>query len=228
MKLIIFSLSLFLSANLCLYAQNTVGSGNLTDGFKIMRGDTKGTPFLTEEWYVGYGIFENGETSRPQKMNYDIHGNNLVYQTGGSDNILKLLDSGFEGFILKGKENDFLFSKINGDQFEKPKKETKYYKIVKAPSRKVIVEFKKELDDPNASGWTSSTQNTKSAEYEMETNYYVLNPGNKYEEVKLKKNSVLKVFKNKKKELESYIQKNDLDLDNPEELVELVEYYYTL
>lgn len=228
MKLIIFSLSLFLSANLCLHAQNTVGSGNLTDGFKIMRGDTKGTPFLTEEWYVGYGIFENGETTRPQKMNYDIHGNNLVYQTAGSDNILKLLDAGFEGFILKGKDNDFLFSKIKGDRFDKPKRETKYYQIVKAPSRKVIVEFKKELDDPNATGWTSSTQNTKSAEYEMETNYYVLNPSNKYEEVKLKKNSVLKVFKNRKKELESYIQKNDLDLETPEELVDLVEYYYTL
>ncbi len=223
----LFYLSLFLIPTL-IAAQNPVNSGDLRDGFKIMRGNTKGTPFLTEKWHVGYGVFENGNTSRPQKMNYDIHGNNLVYQTGENSQVLKLLDNEFTGFILKGQNEDLIFTKVPGNQFDDAKKEAKYYKVVKAPSRKVLVEFQKDFDDPNASGWTSSTQNTKTAEYDLEINYYVLNPENKYEEVKLKERSVLKVFKNKKDELETFIESNNIDLETPEDLLKIVEYYYSI
>ncbi|APG61154.1 hypothetical protein LPB144_12410 [Christiangramia salexigens] len=193
-----------------------------------MRGDTKGTPFLTEDWYVGYGIYENGETTRPQRLNYDIHGNNLVYKVGASETVNKLLDTNFKGFALKSEEKDYLFTRLDGSKFEKEKDQAKYYQIVEAPSKKVIIEFTKELEDPNAGGWTSSMNNTTTAEYEMNTSYYILNRNGKYEEVKLRKNSVLRTLGDKKEQIKAYISRNNLSLDTPEELLRIVEYYYSL
>ena len=209
-------------------AQNPTNSGDMRDGFKIMRGEAEGTPFLTEKWFVGYGVFDNGETSRPQQMNYDIHGNNLVYKTAGNDNVLKLLDNRFTGFILKTDEGDYLFTKIKGSQFDKKKDETKYYKVVQAPSTKVIIEYKKDLDDPNASGWQSSQQNTKNAEYDLKMDYYVQRKDGKYEEVKLNNRKVLKVFKDKKDQLEKYMASNSIDIETPEDLLQVTEYYHSL
>ncbi|MFV8224955.1 hypothetical protein [Christiangramia aquimixticola] len=211
-----------------LLGQNPTNSGNLADGFKIMRSESKGTPFLTEDWHVGYGILPDGKTTRPQQMNYDVHGNNLVYKIAGSDQVLKLLDNSLTGFIIKSKEKDLLFAKIGGEEFEKQKDETKYYQIVQAPSRAVLIEYVKELEDPNASGWTSSQSNTLASEYKMKTDYYVLNKNGKYEDVKLKNRSVLKVFKDKKKKIEAYLESNGLEIETPEDLLQVSEYYQTL
>ncbi|MCP9201552.1 hypothetical protein MKO06_16700 [Gramella sp. GC03-9] len=226
MKYLIY-LSIFFISVLT-QAQNPVNSGDLSDGFKIMRNDLKGSPFLTQKWYVGHGVLKDGKLTTPQIMNYDIHGNNLVYKANENEDVLKLLDNNFTGFILKAETGELIFTKIPGEQFEKNKKDTKYYQIVNPPSRLVVTEFYKELDDPNASGWTSSTQSTKSAEYDLEVDYYVLNPKNKYEEVKLKERAILKIFDDKKKELESFINSNDIDINSPEDLFKIVEHYYSL
>lgn len=211
-----------------LSAQNPNNTGNLADGFKIMRSDAEGSPFLSDQWYIGYGIFKDGEITRPQQMNYDIHGNNLVYKTAGNDKVLKLVDNTFQGFILKDGEEKLLFSKIPGNAFEKQKDNEKYYQIVHAPSQKVIVEYTKKLDDPNASGWMSSKDNTLNAKYEMDIEYYVMNKNGKYEEVKLKNNSLLKVFKDKKDQLNAFLKSKDLDIESPEDLYVVTEYYYSI
>ena len=211
-----------------LTAQNPTNSGNLADGFKIMRGESKTNPFLADNWYVGYGVFEDGRMSQAYNLNYDIHDNNLVYKEPGSNTIMKLIDPGFVGFVLKGENEEYLFSKIDGSNFDNEKKEAKFYRIVKAPSRNMIVELEKELDDPNATGWQSSTQNTKNAEYELKTRYYVLRKDGKYDHVKLKNRSILKVYNDKQKELKKYMKMNDIDIKTPEDLFRVVEYYHSL
>ncbi len=223
-----FSLLLFLFSMTTVISQNPTNSGNLADGFKIMRSESKGTPFLTEDWLVGYGIFEDGKTSRPQQLNYDVHGNNLVYKVAGSNQVLKLLDNSFTGFILKGEEEDLLFTKIEGSQFEKPRDQTKYYQIVQAPSRTVLIEYEKELNDPNASGWMSSMDNSLSPEYELKTSYYVLNKNNKYEKVKLKNKSALKVFKDKKGKISDFMSSKKIEIETPMDLLLVADYYHTL
>ena len=227
MKFIISLLfSLLTISTVC--SQNPTNSGNLSDGFKIMRGDSKGTPFLTEAWHVGYGILEDGTVTRPQQLNYDIHGNNLVYKTGSSDQVMKLLDNSFTGFLLKDEDGDLLFAKIDGNDFDKSKDDTKYYQIVKAPSRAVIVEYVKKLKDPNSSGWTSSMNNTLSSEYVLSTYYYVLNKDNKYEKVKLSNKGALKVFKDRKNKISSFIKSNNIKIETPMDLFQVAEYYHSL
>jgi len=182
--IILIAISLYSTT---MIGQNPTNSGNLSDGFRITRSSPKGNPFLSSEWYVGYGINEDGSTTRPQQMNYDIHGNNLVYKTGTNGETMKLIDDSFKGFILKNKNSELLFSKINGDKFEREKRQTRYFQILSPPSQFVIIEYTKDLNDPNASGWTSSKDNTLSSEYDLNTKYYVLNDENLYTEVKLKR-----------------------------------------
>ena len=62
----------------------------------------------------------------------------------------------------------------------------------------------------------------------MDTKYYILNKNKKYEEVKLKEKSLLKVYKDKKDQLSKYIKTNNIDIDSPEDMVPLVEYYLSL
>ncbi len=211
------------------FSQNDIPTGNISDGYKIIRGEAKGTPFLFDNWYVGYGIYNGGGKSEPQLMNYDIHQNNVVYKTSeSSNNIMILQDTSFKGIILKNEANEILLSKIPGYDFEKSKKDEKYYEIASPPSNSVIIEYNKKLDDPNASGWTSSTNNSYNAEYKFKMNYYVLNRNNKYEEVKLKNKSLIKTFKDKKDKIEKYIEDNNIDIESPADMVPVVEYYHTL
>ncbi len=227
MKINILILSLlFTSITL---AQSDLANGSLTDGYKINRGTADGTPFLFENWNVGYGIFESGSKSEPQIMNYDIHQNNIVYKTAaGSNNIMVLQDSGFKGMLLKNENAEVLLSKIPGYEFAKTKKETKYYEIASPPSNKVIIEYVKEIDDPNASGWASSNTNSYNAEYKLKIEYYILNKDSKYEEVKLKNKSLIKAFKDKKAKVEKYIEDNNIDIETAADMVPVVEYYHSL
>lgn len=223
--IILIAISLYSTT---MIGQNPTNSGNLSDGFRITRSSPKGNPFLSSEWYVGYGINEDGSTTRPQQMNYDIHGNNLVYKTGTNGETMKLIDDSFKGFILKNKNSELLFSKINGDKFEREKRQTRYFQILSPPSQFVIIEYTKDLNDPNASGWTSSKDNTLSSEYDLNTKYYVLNDENLYTEVKLKRNSILRALKEKKDELKAYITSNKLDFDSEMDLVQLMQFYHSL
>ncbi|WBL26176.1 hypothetical protein [Zunongwangia sp. HGR-M22] len=227
MKIKLLALSLFTYA--AALSQSDIATGNISDGYKITRGGTNGTPFLFDEWHVGYGIYANETRSDAQLINYDIHQNNIVYKTtSGSNNIMVLKDSGFKGMIIQNSNAKVLLNKIPGYDFEKNKKETKYYEIVSPPSKIVIIEYIKDLDDPNASGWTSSSNNTYNAEYKFKTKYYVINNNNKYEEVKLKNRSVIKIFKDKKAKISRYLEEKNIEIEEPIDLIPVAEYYHSL
>lgn len=210
-------------------AQNDRGSTRLSDGFKITRGEEKGSPFLLAEWVLGYGINKDSTLTPPMLLNYDISGNNLTYRIGeGQEDIMKVTED-YMGFVLKGEGiPDMAFMKLDGSQFEKSKKESKYYLIAKAPSKKVVVEQIKSFDDPNSSGWAASSSNNKVGEYKYKEKLYILNKEGKYSEVKSNKSSILKLFKDQKKKVSDFISSEDLDLNLLNDLVRVTEYYYTL
>lgn len=226
--LTIFGILLF---SVSLTAQNDKGTTSLSDGYKITRGDIKGHPFVLEDFKLGYGVFNDGRQSDAQLFNYDVYGNNLTYKLSPDADVMVLDEDSFVGFVIQAehpKDDDMVFRKIQGSEFEKDKGEVKFYEIAKAPSSKVIIEYVKEYDDPNSSGWSSSSTNTRSAEYELKTTVYVLNKNGKYEDVKLRKRSVLKLFKDKKSQLSKFIDNNRIEFDEAKDLVDLVEYYHEI
>ena len=91
-------------------------------------------------------------------------------------------------------ENKYIYTKIGRDKFSRKKKEDKYYQLIDAPNKNILLETSKKLKDPNASGWTSSRDNTLSASFVMKTQYYVLNKDKVYVKTKLSSGSVAKAL----------------------------------
>lgn len=223
----ILSLVLIFSSFL-VSGQHDTGTNSISDGYRTTRGGVKGHPFFLDEWVVGYGIQADSTLTQPEMFNYDIHQNNLTYRTGnGSKDIMVVTNESLIGFILKNKgSQDITFLKLKGDQFEKNKKENKFYMVLDPATKNVIVEPIKELDDPNASGWAASSTNTKSAEYDYKENIYILNNNGKYEQVNLKKSSVLKALKDKRNEVSRYISSQNIQFNSAEDLLPILEFYH--
>ncbi|WP_228852350.1 hypothetical protein [Aegicerativicinus sediminis] len=204
-------------------SQNPANTGNLQDGFKIMRENVKGTPFLTSNWIEGYGIYSSGTKTEVLQLNYDLYGDKLVFKNSAGD-VLEMLDEDLVGFILADEEENYIFIKIPQENLVDQKKPRKYFHLVDAPNKYVVVQYDKELDDPNKSGWTSSTSNTLSAEYKLNSKIFVLNPQDNYVELKPKNKALSKAFANDSK-MESYLKQHKIEDLN--DLVLAMRSYYS-
>lgn len=214
-------------SSLLLSGQNDIGSSNIKDGYKATRDGVKGHPFFLEEWVVGYGIMPDSSLTKPEMFNYDIHQNNLTYKTGdGANDIMTVTNESLIGFILKDKGGDKTFLKINKQHFDKNKKENKFYLVLDSSTKYVILEPIKKLDDPNASGWSASSSNTKSAEYDYKENLYILNGDHKFVLIKLNKSSVLNALKDKRSDISNFISSKNIDLDDPKDLIQIMQFYH--
>lgn len=221
--ILIFSL-----VSLTIISQSHDGTSTMSGGFTLGQGQTIGHPFFFDNWVYGQAIDLDGNFSEKKYFVFDIYHNRLFFKANEND-MLALDENKYAGFILTGNDNkDYVFTKLEGSKFEKEKKETKFYQIAKAPSNKVIIESEKLFKDPNSSGWSSSRYNNKGGEYKLATRIYVLDKNKKYIKVNVNQSSIINVFKNKKNELITFIKKNNILINNPEDLLPIVEYYHTL
>jgi len=228
MKKIVYLLVLSIS---CFsFAQNDIGGNTITDGFQIRASAEKGSPYLLTEWVSGYIVDLNGNLSEEKKLNYNIYENVLTYKTkNGSNKIMAINPENYSGFVLTdANKKDYLFTKVKGDQFTKEKKETRFYQIIVPPSKNVLLETSKTLNDPNKSGWISSQNTTKRAEYESDNAYYVLAKDKKYTKISLKNSSVIKAFKDKKNEVSAFIKSNNIKIQTAADVDKVAVYYHSL
>ncbi|GGG89813.1 hypothetical protein GCM10011416_02910 [Polaribacter pacificus] len=232
MKLIQKVLIMFLitlSANSI--AQGSDNSGNINSGFRFAIDDQKGHPFLKSDWYEGNFVKNDGTTSDKMLINYQIVDNFLTVMKmeGGEKIFLKINNDDYKGFVIKDKDNKvFIYKKIEGNLFDSKKKEDKFYLMSNPPKSTIVIESTKTYKDPNASGWSSSTNTTKRGEYKSSTTAYVLNKDNKYVKVKYSTSSIAKAFSDKKKEIKAFIKKQNIKIDDAADLIPIVDYYYSI
>lgn len=225
MKSKLLTLIIFFTTQLII-CQNPIGTGSLSDGYKIMRNNSLTTPFLTSDWNIGYGIDLNGIATKPLILNYDIHGNNLVYKNSNNSETLKLVDSNLAGFIINIDSTNKIFKKIEGHKFDRKKRESKYYQIPFVELNSIIIEYSKTLEDPYHSRWSSSTNNSSSSEYKETVKYYILNKKDKFVEISLNNRSVKKALKNRSDALETYLKNNKIS--SLDELKTLMLFYNSI
>ncbi len=226
----IFTVLLVTFSVLIVNGQNNIATSNVGDGFKTFRKGTKGHQFLLDEWVDGYLVENSGKLTEKKLLNYDIHFNKPTYKLDRSVKDVMVLDRNlYSGFILlDAKSNRYIFSKVEGSKFAKSKKEDKYYQLINAPGKNIILESSKKLKDPNASGWTASSNNNLAAKFVMKSQYYVLNKNNMYVKVKLSSGSISKALKDKKKEVKAFIKSKGLKLKSTDDLIQIMNYYATL
>ena len=211
-------------------AQNAGGGTDISDGFKIFRSKVQGHQYLLEKWVPGFLVDMNGKVSEKKLLNYDIKNNFATYKTSNQQKEVMVINSDlYSGFLLTGADNKrYLFSKIAGDAFKKPKKMTKFYQLINSPSKRIILESKKNFKDPNASGWAASNGSSVAAKYTLSKSLYVLNRAGKYVKIKASASSLTKALKDKKKELRNYIKSNNISIKNASDLIPVVDYYHSL
>jgi len=222
---------LILSVAVVGFAQGDRGTSDIAHGIKLRKDNFKGHAYLLNDWVSGFAVDLNGKLTEEKLLNYDIYQNKLTFKREtASDDIMVITTSSYSGFMLTDSESkrDYLFTKLDGNQFRKAKKQTKFYEIVSAPSKNVILESVKILKDPNASGWSSSRLTTKNAEFVMKTYVYVLDSNNKYSKVGISRGSLLKVFKDKKKEISNFMKQNNITINEAADMVAVVEHYHSL
>ncbi|MCQ0111075.1 hypothetical protein SAMN04487906_2234 [Zhouia amylolytica] len=207
---------------------NNRGASSISDGFTSSQVAAKGSPFFLKSWSKGNVVDQNGKFLDQTQLIYNTYNNQLFFRKNDNEDP-KLVDGNtFPGFVLNHDNNTYIFSKISSSEFVDTKQKTKYYCIANPPYRKVIVEYSSDFKDPNASGWQSSRYNNKGGEFDQDTNVFVMNKYDKYEEVKLNKSSVLNFFADKKDEIKKYLKDNNIKLKEPADLVPVVKYYYSL
>ena len=222
---------LFSIITLNISAQSFNNSNSLADGFRLGIEDKKGHPFLINDWHSGNLVKNDGSATEKMLLNYHVVDNVLVSMkmVNGEKTFFKLNTNDYTGFVIKDDKNRVhLYTKVEGSQFSKKKKETKFYLIVSVPNKNVLLETTKSFKDPNANGWSASTNTTKRGSFKTRTQAYVLTKSGKYAKVKLSNSGIQKVFKDKKKELKSYMNKNNIRVEEAKDLVKVVEYYHSL
>lgn len=211
------------------YAQNTRGTGTLSNDFSLKKNGTKGHVYLLNDWSEGIIVESNGNQKTVALLNFDIFNNQLTFKSHKTDTNAKVFSTAaHNGFSISDEHGkNFEFIKIEGSKFLKSKKETGFYQSLLSENT-IIVEHRKKLNDPNASGWSSSSTTTKSAEYQTYENTYALNKQGKYVKVQQSQGSVLKALKDKKKELANYIKQEHLNIKKTSDFISLVNYYHSL
>jgi len=212
-------------------SQSSNNSNSFGSGFRLGIESEEGHPFLINDWYNGNLVKNDGTLTGKILLNYHLVDNLLVtmQMENGEKNFHKLNTNDYTGFVITDDKNKvYIYTKLEGTQFTKKKKENKFYLIVSEPNKNVIIEIKKSFKDPNASGWSSSTNTNKRGSYKEKTQAYVLNNSGKYEKVNPSNNAILKIYKDKKNELKQYITDNDIKIKEPVDMIKIVEYYHSL
>lgn len=226
----IMSFILLVTITFVANSQNLRGGSSLSDGFQINRKGTQGHQFLLENWVEGFLVDNNGKLSSKKLLNLDIYKNTPTYKFSNSQKDIFVLDNSlYSGFVLIDKnKKQYIFSKIDGKKFKRAKKETKYYQLLNAPKKNLILESVKKMKDPNARGWSSSRDNTLSAKFIKKDNYYVLNNSGKYVKIKLKESSLVSALKDKKRQIRAYIKSKNMKIKTPADVIAVLNYYHSL
>lgn len=227
------NLLFILSFMLCLgaTAQSANNTNSVSGGFRLGIKNPNGHQFLINDWHEGNLVKNDGGVTDKMLINYDLVDNAVVLMKteNGETKFIKLDNSEYTGFVITDSKNQVhIYSKIDGNKFNKAKKENKFYSLINAPEKSIILETVKTFKDPNRSGWNSTTNTNKRGEYKTKTEVYVLTNNGKYTKVKLSNKGVEKALKDKKNQISTFLKQKNISIKKVGDLIPVIRYYKTL
>lgn len=224
MKKILYVVVYLLSAK-CAYSQGAVSDdlGNLRDIYgapvrTISYSNTKGTPYLLEDWANGTVKLQKGEIFKDIALKYDIVNDILIFKNPGDGQPLAFKDAVKEFKIAaqpSSQNNDLLFRngyKPNPQHFFQVLEDGKV-QLIKRNSK--IVKESREFNSAS----------TTKAFYPV-SDYYIVK-GGELIRIRKFKNDVLANL-DKQDQLMNFLEKNNLKLKSEEELIKIIHHYNSL
>ena len=188
----------------------------------------EGHQFLLDDWGSGK-IIINDSISVPQaRVQY-----NMVY----GEPIIGIRSRKKMGFVLKDKTltgfqiNNTNFIRVETDKFLDVVDRNYFITPIISKENYLLIHYIKTIKKPtyvSKNSYSNSNTTALKKKYITIKKYYILNPDNKYINVRLKEKDILKILLGKKKELKNYIKKNKLSLKNEKDVIKVMEYYYSL
>jgi hypothetical protein len=184
----------------------------------------KGTYYLIPEWLEG-DIFGTGGTKIASRVpiKYDAYNKQLVRKRSEKDSVAVSASA----FTLYDKENSYHFIQVPQFVTTKGKKiSATYLQVLYKDKITFVKDFTKTLSPANYKGAYAADKTFDS--FDNSTDYFVIKTDGGIEEIKLSKKGFLKVFEDRKDDLEKYFQANTLDPKNEADALKIIMYYNSL
>ncbi len=192
---------------------------NKTDyGKDIGLDKIKGSPYLSEEFSTGR-ILLKGEVRGTYSLRYNIYKDEI--EVTYENSIGSLLKADYVDIELDGKIFK-IFNYYNNDRIEKG------YFIVLNDGEKCKLLLKKNILYVPYRKATTPLETDQKARFEQFDNYYMKMGSEAPVKLKLKKNQLLDILSDKKKEIKDFIKKEKIDLKNQKDLESVIVYYNSL
>ncbi|WPP49675.1 hypothetical protein [Catalinimonas niigatensis] len=186
----------------------------------------KGSPYLTKNWLEGKVELEEGRSITNIELLYNVYTDELIGRNKGKKPVV--IDRGMvRSFTMGKKDNanmgDFIKVDYLDYQLEDVKEHQYVQELYKGETALYAVN-KKLLKKANYEGAYSAGE--KYDEFSaLQADYYFVNPEGEVYKFKPNKRSVVRAMKDKKEAISNYIEVENLNLNERDDLVKLVMYY---
>ncbi|NND61727.1 MAG: hypothetical protein HKN48_00885 [Flavobacteriaceae bacterium] len=197
---------------------------NMQDGdVIILNEDTKGSPYLFEDYKLGALVKDGEMLVSNVALNYNAYNDEFVGKsslTAPDSEALKVSKSG-EYQIKVGNDTFVALPDVsNGYALQ-------YYQILMVgPKYSLYKKHGKTYKEKIAA--TSSLTRDVPAMFKDYSTYFVADPDGKMTEVPKSKSKIVKIFPGKESEMKSAIKKNRLNTNKETDLIRLIRYYNSL
>ena len=182
---------------------------------------TTGTPYIFREFKKGNVYYSNLQRISGILLNYDCHGNQLQYLSGGS--VYLLNSTQIEYFeVDPGQDSSKLFQQV----FVEKLKKRIFLQVLYNDSTILYKRFYKDFKEADYGG--AYSQDRRYDEYHDRHSYYLKRTETDLQQLRPKKKFILEVLADRSKEVEQYLKQEKINFKSDADIVQLVRYYDSL
>lgn len=180
--------------------------------------EIKGSPHLFDQNQVGIISVKGGKDLQINNMNYNGYTDRIVVIVS-TDSIFSF-DAASISKVVLGTRN---FESIR----DYKKSGSGFYEVVASSDGLKLL--KKHHAEIREGAFNPMTQKQQTPDrYAMKSDYYIYQDGGDFKEIKVKRKTISKYFKNKKKEVENFAKENKLSFKKEEDLKKIFHFHQNI
>jgi hypothetical protein len=188
----------------------------------------QGSPYFSDDWLPSEIKFENGQISDSINVMIDLYASKVIKQTNGDQGVYLDKTNIIEIRIFQNNQIH-VFKPISFEKFLTGKERHNLIYEVLSNDDSFVLEYKvKFINGEDLNKGRALVNPDYSNKFEQVKNHYVLMKDGYYREFKLSKKGILKVFENKKDDIKKFIDSNNFDSNDYNNINEIIQYYYSL
>ncbi|WP_372755460.1 hypothetical protein [Mariniflexile sp.] len=191
--------------------------------------EIKGKDYIYNEWNKGELFIKDSVVMKQEFLKYDVYNDRILIKFRDNPiEIVAIEDEKIKGFVIFDSGLNHYFVMLDGINFVDTVKNG-YYEILgnNFKSNFLIKKNIKVVFDPNRSKG-SQTINNLPLEFQDKTIYYLKNADGLYEEVRLKEKDFMQILNSNQEATSNFIKENKLRFTKEEDVIKIVDYYYSL